>query len=583
MSQRQKSTTGRWRRAVVFWFFLGIGARLFAFEVALTVDATAPGRPVNSNLVGNNMPWPGGNAGTPASGNGMTLFANRQIQPEFFRRLKSIGKVPMRYPGGDWADSYDWRMGIGPAAARRRFSYHAAAHESSVASDYVNFGTLEFLDYCRRIECIPVLQVNMHQLSAKQAADDAETIAANAADWVRYVNIQNGSPTGAPNVEYWELGNEPYLKRKADWGYLSPSDFANRVVLVMKKMLQQDRRIKFLIPFATDTWSGKDYCVSPGANNECNIGAVVGDQLGYSTTLLRIIQQNSLCSRVHALALHYYMPLIGTSPPPSDVALYWATMAGTNTVWKNIVAVKKIWKQAVSPSCRNSADQEYVPKLAITEFNSLYTTDKEMLQTNYSASQAGAMYVADAIRLMAELDDVEMATNWSASANGQFGAISFKNDGRDFPVYVRPHYFALLFASELLQPNGNYLPLVYEKNPAGNAHVEIIGKSHGFPAMPLTTALATVQVAQKKIRILLLNKDVGSVADVKLALKGATALAARIRRVEPRPGAPFEVLESSPAIFDSGSHVIIQNGSGQSVLWWNMPPTSFALVEIDIS
>ena len=144
----------------------------------------------------------------------------KNSQPEWHSQRTGRGdakiKAPViRYPGGCFADSYDWRDGIGPADKRpRRTNFwiqdEAAATPASHKYDPNQFGTDEFIQFCRLIGSQPYLAANVRSLPA-----------AEFYRWVEYCNSPAGSTTLADvrasagyaepyGVRYWGVGNESW-------------------------------------------------------------------------------------------------------------------------------------------------------------------------------------------------------------------------------------------------------------------------------------------------------------------------------------------------------------------------------------
>jgi len=118
--------------------------------------------------------------------------------------LKAIHAPVVRWPGGCFADSYNWRDGIGSAAERKARSNFWGDMEPN------SFGTEEFLRFCALIGAQPYLAANLRGLPAW----DFE-------QWVEYCNSPAGSTTGAKlradqghpepyDVRYWGVGNESW-------------------------------------------------------------------------------------------------------------------------------------------------------------------------------------------------------------------------------------------------------------------------------------------------------------------------------------------------------------------------------------
>ena len=84
--------------------------------------------------------------------------------------LRRLEPGPIRYPGGCFADSYDWRDGTGPRASRpRRLNFWAGASEWGGAApggpetyDPNHFGTNEFLRFCEPLGLEPIVRVQFH-------------------------------------------------------------------------------------------------------------------------------------------------------------------------------------------------------------------------------------------------------------------------------------------------------------------------------------------------------------------------------------------------------------------------------------
>jgi alpha-N-arabinofuranosidase len=137
------------------------------------------------------------------------------IRRELIEEMKKIKALVVRFPGGCFADSYDWRDGIGPSDKRPRRTNFWAGGESGVAPsshkyDPNQFGTNEFLHFCKLIGSQGYLAANVRSLPAEEFCR-----------WVEYCNSPTGSTTlaetraaaGFPEpfgVRYWGVGNESW-------------------------------------------------------------------------------------------------------------------------------------------------------------------------------------------------------------------------------------------------------------------------------------------------------------------------------------------------------------------------------------
>jgi alpha-N-arabinofuranosidase len=137
------------------------------------------------------------------------------IRKELIDEMKKIKAPVVRFPGGCFADSYDWRDGVGPLDKRPRRTNFWAPGETSAAPashryDPNEFGTNEFAHFCKLIGSEPYLAANLRSLPA-----------AEFYRWIEYCNSPAGSTSLAEiraaggfkdpfNVRFWGVGNESW-------------------------------------------------------------------------------------------------------------------------------------------------------------------------------------------------------------------------------------------------------------------------------------------------------------------------------------------------------------------------------------
>src|SRR5262249_27403970 len=145
---------------------------------------------------------------------------------EHMRRLKP---PVVRWPGGCFADSYNWRDGIGPRAQRPRRtnfwindSFMQRAPDGPQKFDPNQFGTNEFARFCQLIGAQPYLADIVRSLTPRDFYE-----------WVEYCNAPGGRTTlsdqrtanGDPEpfrVRYWGVGNESW----GCGGNFTPEEYA---------------------------------------------------------------------------------------------------------------------------------------------------------------------------------------------------------------------------------------------------------------------------------------------------------------------------------------------------------------------
>ncbi len=137
------------------------------------------------------------------------------IRKELVEHMRKIKAPVVRFPGGCFADSYDWRDGVGPTDKRPRRTnfWEGAEPPNSPANhryDPNQFGTNEFVRFCKLIGSQPYLAANLRSLPAEEFYR-----------WVEYCNSPAGSTTlsemraasGNPEpfqVRFWGVGNESW-------------------------------------------------------------------------------------------------------------------------------------------------------------------------------------------------------------------------------------------------------------------------------------------------------------------------------------------------------------------------------------
>ncbi len=129
--------------------------------------------------------------------------------------MRRLPPTVIRWPGGCFADSYDWRDGVGPRNARpRRTNFWAEGMtqrpDGPWKYDTNHFGTNEFVRFVRQCSGEPYLAANLRSLPARDFYQ-----------WVEYCNSPQGSTTladlraagGDPEplrVRFWGVGNETW-------------------------------------------------------------------------------------------------------------------------------------------------------------------------------------------------------------------------------------------------------------------------------------------------------------------------------------------------------------------------------------
>ena len=94
------------------------------------------------------------------------LADEQGLRTDVLAALREQKYTTIRYPGGNFLSGYNWLDGVGPKENRPR--RRELAWQSIEPNQ---FGTNEFIDFCRKIDTIPMPGVNMGTGSTPAAGD----------------------------------------------------------------------------------------------------------------------------------------------------------------------------------------------------------------------------------------------------------------------------------------------------------------------------------------------------------------------------------------------------------------------------
>jgi len=160
----------------------------------------------------------------------------RGMRPDTLALLKQLNGSIYRWPGGNFASGYDWRDGIGDRDRRP-----PRKNPAWTGVEHNDFGTDEFIAFCREIDTEPMI-----------AANTGFGDAYSAAQWVEYCNASARTIGGgwrarnghsAPyGVKFWCVGNEMF----GPWqlGFMQMEHYVLKHNQVAESMWKVDRTLK---------------------------------------------------------------------------------------------------------------------------------------------------------------------------------------------------------------------------------------------------------------------------------------------------------------------------------------------------
>lgn len=167
------------------------------------------------------------------------LADSRGLRTDVLAALRDQAYTVIRYPGGNFLSGYNWLDGVGPKNLRPR--RRELAWQSTETNQ---FGTNEFMEFCKEINAAPMLGVNMGTGDIQSAAALVEYC--NAPTGSYWSDLRASHASRDPyNVRYWCVGNE----MDGPWqiGHLDAAAYGSKALEAAKMMKWQDPSIQTVL------------------------------------------------------------------------------------------------------------------------------------------------------------------------------------------------------------------------------------------------------------------------------------------------------------------------------------------------
>jgi alpha-N-arabinofuranosidase len=165
------------------------------------------------------------------------------FDPDVVRMAADMHMAELRL-GGNFSSYYHWRDGIGPLDKRVTMENIAWG-----IPEYNNFGTDEFLAFCKLIRAEPQVNLNMGSGTPQEAAD-----------WVKYIRDRYQGPM------ILEMGNELYGKWQV--GYPTIHEIAPRTLAFSEALRPVSKNALLMAtgesPNGFETWNAAQFTNPPG-------------------------------------------------------------------------------------------------------------------------------------------------------------------------------------------------------------------------------------------------------------------------------------------------------------------------------
>jgi len=130
------------------------------------------------------------------------LSDSNGFRKDVLEEIRKLGVPIIRYPGGNFVSGYNWLDGVGPKASRP-----AVLDKAWNSTNSNEFGTDEFLAWCRLAGTQPLLGLNLGTGTPEQAAALVEYC--NLDKGTRWSELRRKNGISEPyKVQNWCLGNE---------------------------------------------------------------------------------------------------------------------------------------------------------------------------------------------------------------------------------------------------------------------------------------------------------------------------------------------------------------------------------------
>ncbi len=169
---------------------------------------------------------------------GSKLSDANGFRKDVIEEVRALGVPIVRYPGGNFVSGYNWLDGVGPKQDRPR-----VLDKAWNAINTNQFGTDEFMMWCKSVGTLPLMGLNLGTGTPEQAAALVEYC--NVEKGTRWSDLRRKNGIADPyKVEHWCLGNE----MDGPWqiGHMTAKEYGMKAADAARQMRYVDPSLKLV-------------------------------------------------------------------------------------------------------------------------------------------------------------------------------------------------------------------------------------------------------------------------------------------------------------------------------------------------
>lgn len=209
-----------------------------ATEARVFIDTRRTIAPIDHNLFGSFLEHLGRAIYEGIYDPGSKLSDSEGFRKDVLNEIRTLGVPIVRYPGGNFVSGYNWLDGVGPKKSRPRVLDKAW---DTIESN--QFGTDEFMAWCKAAGTLPLMGLNLGSGTAEEAAALVEYC--NVEKGTKWSDLRRQHGIADPyKVEHWCLGNE----MDGPWqiGHMSAAEYGLKAADAARQMHYVDPSLKLI-------------------------------------------------------------------------------------------------------------------------------------------------------------------------------------------------------------------------------------------------------------------------------------------------------------------------------------------------